>query len=177
MVRGERGNAGREWAGVSVPVMRITDEERVLVAVTIIDSPAQLLARVRRRRDSSEPRDRRQVRLHDVDAELIRVFEVKEEMELVFFDRAAQYKSSLPPGEEGIICNRGPTQARIGRHIVIAEIKISGAVEIVAAAARNDVDGPESRDARRKIEVRARKLELLHDLLREVLPRAALDRV
>src|SRR5262249_56653881 len=90
--------------------------------------------------DCGESCDRREVRLHDVNAELIRIFEVEEEMDLVLFDRAAQYKSSLPPGEEGIIGDRGSTQARIGRHIVIAEIKISGAVEFVAAAPRHDVD-------------------------------------
>src|SRR5262245_2253296 len=137
----------------------------MLVAVPVIDSPAQLLARVRRGGEGPESRDRREVRPHDVDAELVRVFEVEEEMELVLFDRPAQQKTALPPGEEGIICNWGPSQARVGRHIVISEIEISGAVEVVAAAPRHDVDGPKGRDSRREVEVRARKLELLHHLL------------
>src|SRR5262249_9420821 len=156
------------------PVMRVADEEGVLVVVAVIDSPAQLLARVRRRRDSRESRDRGKVGLHDVDAELIRVFEVEEEVELVLFDWAAEHEPALPPGEEGIVGNRGSTKARIGRHIVIAEVEISGAVKIVAAAARHDVDRPERRDSCREVEVRARKLKLLHDLLRKVLPGAAL---
>src|SRR5262249_6720987 len=114
---------------------------------------------------------------HDVDAELVRVFQVEEEMEFVFFDRAAEYESALPPGEEGVVGNRGSTQARVSRHIVIAEIKISGAVKFVAPAARHDVDRAERRYAGREIEVRARKLELLHDLLRKVLSSAAFDRI
>src|SRR4030095_15167447 len=149
----------------------------MLVAVPVIDSPAQLLARVRRGGDGPESRDRREVRPHDVDDELIRVFEVEEEMELVLFDWPAQQEPALPPGEEGIICNWGPSQARVGRHIVIAEVEISGAVEFVAAAPGHYIDRPKSRDSRREIEVRARKLELLHDLLRKVLPRAAFDRI
>src|SRR5262249_52984857 len=116
-------------------------------------------------------------RLHDVDAELIRIFEVEEEMNLVLFDRSAENEPAISPGEERIVGDRSPTQARIGGQVVIAEIEVSSAVEIVAAAARHDVDRAERRNTRREVEVRARKLELLHYLLRKILPRAAFHRV
>src|SRR5262249_1134137 len=177
VVRGKRRNGGCERPAVAIPVMRVADEERMLVVVAVIDPPAQLLARVRRRHDSRESRDRGKVGLHDVDAELIRVFEVEEEVELVLFDRAAEYEPALPSGEEGIVGNRGSTKARIGRHIVIAEIEISGAVKIVASSSSHDVDCAEGRDSCREVEVRARKLKLLPDLLRKVLPGAAFDRI
>src|SRR5262249_58002991 len=44
VVRGERGNGGGERPAVSVSVMRVAHEERVLVVVTVIDSPAKLFA-------------------------------------------------------------------------------------------------------------------------------------
>src|SRR5262249_14772741 len=133
VVRRKRGNGGGQRPAVTIPAMRVVDEQGELVVRAGNNCPAHLLARVRRRRDSRESPDGGKVGLHAVDAELIRVSEVEEEVELVLFDWAAEHEPALPPGEEGIVGNRGSTKARIGRHIVIAEVEISGAVKIVAA--------------------------------------------
>src|SRR5262245_19624854 len=179
LVRDEIGWRHRyaERPAVGISDMRITDEHRLLVIEAVIHSAADLPAHIRRRGDRSKPRDRPQVGLYDIDALLIRIFIVSEEVELVFFDRPAENKPARPTGEERIVREVIARQARIGRHVVIAEAEKGRPVKIIAAAARYDVDRAERRDAGGKIEVRARKLELLHDLLRKVLPRAAFDRI
>ena len=60
---------------------------------------------------------------------------------------------------------------------VVAEVEVAGAAEVVRARARHDVDRAERRNARRQVEVRGRDLELLNDFLREVLARAAFNRI
>src|SRR5207302_4245146 len=117
------------------------------------------------------------IRLDDINTTLIGVFEVEEEERLVLLDRADQEKAALPPGEERIVGNRRATQRRVSRDVVIAEVEVCGAMKTVAPAARHHIDRAEGGNPGREVEIGARKLELLHHFLREVLPRSAFDRI
>src|SRR5215468_594777 len=107
-----------------------------------------------------------------VDRVLIEVFVVEKPEDLVLPDRPAERETRLQAAEERIGVARITVEHRIGRDVVVAVEGEPGAVIIVAARARDDVDRTDRRDARRKIEIERRNLELLNRFDREVLSRA-----
>src|SRR5262249_33674586 len=117
------------------------------------------------------------VGLHGKDLRLVHVLIVGEEEETIFDDRPADRDPGITTREERIGAERVTSQSRIGGHVVIAEEIVAGAVELITAGTRNDVDRAYRSNARRKVIVGRRKLELLHYFLGEVHPRVAFDRV
>ena len=122
-------------------------------------------------------RHRREVRLHDIHAVLIRALVAGEEMNLVLSDRTAEHESSLLAGELRVVSQRYCAPGSDRPRCRCRGSSVPRASERVGARARHDVDGAEGGDARRQVEVRGRNLKLLHDFLREVLTGAPFDRV
>ena len=99
------------------------------------------------------------------DSPLLVALLIPEEENAVAPDRAAEGKAKLPPLEKGIGIGGIAVERGIGGQLVVAE-KVKGrAVQIVAARARDHVDGGAVGETRRKVEVHGRDLELLNDFL------------
>src|SRR5579864_2528024 len=90
-------------------------------------------------------------------------------------DRSAQPRARIAAREKRIRIERAALESWIGRHVVVPEIKISAAMEIVAARSGYDVDAASRGDPCRRVKVHRRNLELLHHFLREVHRRAAFN--
>src|SRR5262249_32963767 len=151
--------------------------ERVFVVYAVVEPSAESLASIGSGSDRSESGYGRKVWLDYVDSELICVFEISEEERLVLLYRSANPEARLAPRKKRIVGERVPVETRISAHVVIAKIKVSCAVIVVASRARDDVDRTKGGDAGRQIEVCARELKLLDDFLGEVLSGTAFDRI
>src|ERR1035438_1341380 len=81
--------------------------------------------------DRRQPRQGRQVRLYYIHAGLVCILKIEKEEQLVSLNRSSDPEPGLAASEEGVRIKRVPIQAGIGRDVVIAEIEICGAVEVV----------------------------------------------
>ncbi len=160
-----------------VLIVGVAEEEAVAVARQPVQSRAGLGAVEGAREDPAQVRESRRCRLDAHDAVLVVVLEAGEEEQPIPSDRAAHGEAYLPAGEEGIRIGRIALESRIGRQVVVAKEEEPAAVIPVASGARDDVDGARIRQPRRQVEVGARELELLDDLLGEVLRNASVQGV
>src|SRR5262249_41899650 len=82
---------------------------------------------------------------------------------------AADPDAGIPAGEKRIRVECAALQARISRHVVVPEIEIGAAVEIVASRAGDNVDASRRSDSSRGIEIHGLNLELLRPFVVEFL--------
>ena len=157
-----------------VAVVRIAHEGRVGRADAVVDARVGQVFVLGAGGDTGQTAEGRVGGHAGEDPLLVVVFVGGEEEEAVLHHRAAHPQAALAAREERVGRQRVALQPRIRGHVVIPEKEKAAAVQLVAAAARHDVDGSGGRNAGREIEVDARDLEFLHDFLGEVLLRAAI---
>ena len=159
-------------SGVGVAIVGITQERGVLVAHAVVELNAEGPGGGGCRSRGCENAKRCKIRLIDINPGRIRIFQIGEEEQLVLLDWTADGKPALTPSEERIL-HKSTIEHRIRTQVVIAEVEVANAVEIVAAGLGDDVDRAEGGKASRQVEVHAGQLELLHGFLREIHAAAA----
>src|SRR5262249_48597293 len=122
-------------------------EQAVLAVQLIIEAPTDRRSVIRAAVRAGERSELGAGALDGQGLDLIHVLIVEEEKQPVFYQGAAQRHAWIASREEWIRIRRVPSQARIGRHIVIAEVVVTGSMPIIRARSGDYVYRAASRDA------------------------------
>ena len=154
-------------------VVRVARKERMAVADFHIESCGEQVADQRAAGDAAQMGEVRHQQRRAGHRVLIVALPAAEVEDAIAADRATGREAELLPLEERLRIVRVADERWIGRQVVVAEEIEEGALRLVAAAPRDDVDRSGVGHAGREVEIHRRYLEFLKPFLREPHLRAA----
>ncbi len=158
----------RTTAEGAVAIECLAHEHRVTAAERRVGANRHQTVHRWTREDTAEPGELRRRRLHRRDAALVVPLEAGEVEHAMGPERSSRGPAELVPLKERIGVDGASPESGVGGEMVIAEERERPRVRHTATRAGNDVDGAVRGKTGRRVEVRRRDLEFLHDLLREL---------